>query len=105
MYGAYMIKATVLTIFAFTSLIYSVENINRDAAIDKSFKYHNSFDNAALKFIEKAESQKSVITNEKNRIKPEIIVELTSSIKKSDIKLDLWCIFRFNFLSIWSTLK
>jgi len=81
-----MLKLISLLFITLTTIIYSNENINRSVAIDKSFKYHNSFDNAELKFLKLFPDYKTEILKVKNHIKPSIIVELTSSIKKDNIK-------------------
>ena len=81
-----MIKLIISLIVVCTTLSFSAENINRSVAIDKSFKYHNGFDNAKLKYVHLVPNYKKEIEVIKKKVNPAIAVELFSSIPKSKIK-------------------
>ena len=93
-------KILILMCLVITPLLINAqENINRGFAIDKSFLYHNSFDNAPLKFVDKVPQQKKFIIDQKEAIKPTIIVELYSTISKDKIKGEN------KFLKIYNALR
>ncbi len=100
-----MMKKILILLFLLTTCVLAEEkkekkeNINRNFAIDKSFLYHNSFDNAPLKFVEKIPLQKDFVISQKKAIKPTIIVELYATILKSKIKGN------DKFLTIYNALR